>query len=39
MEIAVSMRELIENLTNFHCTLELTADAASIIFQHEVLTE
>ena len=39
MEIAASMRELIENLTNFYRTLELTADAASIIYQHEVLSE
>ena len=39
MEIAASMRELIENLTNFYRTLELTADAASIIYQHEVLAE
>ena len=39
MEIAASMRELIENLTNFYRTLELTADAASIIYQHEILSE
>ena len=39
MEIAASMRELIENLTNFYRTLELTADAASIIYQHKVLSE
>ena len=39
MEIAASMRELIENLTNFYRTLELTADAASIIYQHEVLAD
>ena len=39
MEIAASMRELIENLTNFYRTLELTADKASIIYQHEVLSE
>ena len=39
MEIAASMRELIENLTNFYRTLELTADAAFIIYQHEVFTE
>ena len=39
MEIAASMRELIENLTNFYRTLKLTADAASIIYQHEVLAE
>ena len=39
VEIAASMRELIENLTNFYRTLELTADAASIIYQHEVLSE
>ena len=37
MEIAASMRELIDNLTNFYRTLKLTADAASIIYQHEVL--
>ena len=35
MEIAASMRELIENLTNFYKTQELT----SIIYQHEVLSE
>ena len=39
MEIAAGMRELIENLTNFNRTLELTADAASISYQHEVLSE
>ena len=39
MEIAGSMRELIENLTNFYRTLELTADTACIIYQHEVLSE
>ena len=39
MEIAASMMELLENLTNFYKTLELTADAASIIYQHEVLSE
>ena len=39
MEIAASMRELIENLTNFYRNLELTADAASIIYQHEVPSE
>ena len=39
MEIAASMRELVENLTNFYGTLELTADAASIIYQHVVLSE
>ena len=39
MEIAASMRELIENLTNFYITLELTADAASIIYQHKVLAD
>ena len=39
MEIAASRRELIENLTNFYRTLELTVDAASIIYQHEVLSE
>ena len=39
MEIGASMRELIENLTNFYCALELTADAASIIYQHVVLSE
>ena len=39
MEIAESMRELIKNLTNLYRTLELTADAASIIYQHEVLLE
>ena len=37
--IVVSMRELIDNLTNFYRTLELTADAASIIYQHEVLAD
>ena len=31
------MRELIENLTNFYRILEVTADAVSIIYQHEVL--
>ena len=36
-EIAASKRELIENLTNFYRTLELTANAASIIYQHEAL--
>ena len=39
MEIAASMSELIDNLTNFYRTLELTADAASIIYQHEILTD
>ena len=39
MEIAASMRELIQNLTNFYRALELTADAASIIYQHEVLAD
>ena len=39
MEIAASMRELIDNLTNFYRTLEPTADAASIIYQHEVLAD
>ena len=33
------MRELIDNLTNFYRTLKLTADAASIIYQHEVLAD
>ena len=39
MEIAVSMRELIDNLTNFYRTLGHTADAAWIIYQHKVLTD
>ena len=39
MEIAASMRELIDNLTNVYRTLEPTADAASIIYQHEVLAD
>ena len=39
MEITASMRELIYNLTNFYRTLELTADAASSIYQHEVLAD
>ena len=39
MEIAASMRELIDNLTNFYRTLELTADAALIIYQHKVLAD
>ena len=39
IEIAASMRELIENLTNFYRTLELTADAASVIYQYEVLAD
>ena len=39
MEIGASMRELIENLKKFYRTLELTADAASIIYQHEVLSK
>ena len=39
MEIAASVRELIQNLTNFYRTLKLTADAASIIYQHEVLAD
>ena len=39
MEIAASMRVLINDLTNFYCTLEKTAYAASIIYQHEVLAD
>ena len=39
MEIAASMRELIDNLTNFYRTLELTADADSIIYLHKVLAD
>ena len=39
METSASMRELIENLTHFYRTLELTADAASIIYQHKVLAD
>ena len=39
MEIAASMRELIEYLTDFYSTLELTANEASNIYQHEVLSE
>ena len=34
IEIAASMRELIDNLTNFYRTLKKTADTASIIYQH-----
>ena len=33
------MRELIDNLTNFYRTREKTADAASIIYQHEVMAD
>ena len=39
MEIAANMRELIDKLTNFYRTLEKTADADSIFYQHEVLTD
>ena len=39
MEIAASMRELIDNLTNFYGTLKLTADVASIIYQQEILAD
>ena len=39
MEIAASMRQLSDNLTNFYNTMEKTADAASIIYQHEVLAD
>ena len=39
MEIAANMRELIDKLTNFYRTLEKTADAYSIFYQHEVLTD
>ena len=39
MEIAASMHEIFDNLTNFHNGMEKTADAASIIYQHEVLAD
>ena len=37
MEIAISMRDLMDNLTNFYSVLEKTAEAASIIYQHKIL--
>ena len=39
MEIATSMRELIDNFTNFINVLKRTADAAFIMYQHEVLAD
>ena len=37
MEIATNMWDLIDSLINFYNVLDRTAEAASIIYQHEVL--